>query len=509
MRLLVAAASMAGFASHALPADAAEPWDVAPIVVGGAEPPRVCPGGGNGTDVADALLVLRRAVGIVTGFACGTEVIGDAGVDVAPPAAIDFSVAPPRFWAGGDGVVDAADALLLLRTSIQLVQLVSAPDLAFVGGLFATQLPLLAGVGGTLLATVAAHDAASGPVSLCAYGADPASLPPPTSLGCTPLAAFAADESRPVAVDIVVPPVTGFRPFWLVLDEDDQMAERDEGNNVLAGTLQVAAPPPARPDLAFPVFGALRVAPVIPLPGAPLTIEATLRNQGTAAVTQPFALDFFLDPPQPPLPGECGAVFRQVDDDVPAGGEIVVQVESGLGASVSPGPHVMWATVDGGLGACGPPQPIGDILEINESNNTSPRLDLCVGSGVPAPTDVVDLRADAIVPSFAGGGFTVRASFSNAGARDVVPFSGGFPQPAVFARLRLSVFAAQPQELSLDIPCFVSGATASLESDVLPLLSIPARIELDLDPDRQIPESDDANNRRCILVNQDQSIDPC
>lgn len=500
---------MAGMTSQSRPAGAVEPWDVAPIVPGGAVPPLVCPGGGNGTDVADALLVLRRAVGLITGFACDGQNIGDAGVDVAPPLEVDLTVAPPRVSAGGNGVVDAADALLLLRAAVGSVQLVAAPDLTFVGGLFASPVPLLAGIGGTLFATAISREAASGPVSLCAYGADPASLPAPAPLACTPLAAFAADESRLVGVDLVVPPVTGFLPFWLVVDDGNQTVERDESNNVLAGTLQVVPPPPAQPDLAFPVFGALRVVPAVPLPGGPLTIEATLRNQGTAPVTQPFALDFFLDPQQPPVPGECGDVFEEIEEEVPAGGEIVVQVQTGIGAGVAPGPHALWAVVDGGLGSCGPAQTIGDILEINESNNTSPRLDLCVGSGVPEPSDLVDLRADALVPTFMGSTFSVRADFSNAGSRDVVPFFGGFPQPAVFARLRIFVFGAQPQELELDIPCFVSGASTSLTSDALPLLAIPARVELDLDPDRQIPESDDDNNGLCILVNQNQSIDPC
>jgi hypothetical protein len=509
MRFALGVAAAAGIAAAVLPARAGVPWDVAPVVAGAAAPPLVCPGGGNGTDVADALVVLRRAVGIITGFKCGEEVIGDGRVDVAPPAAVDFTASPPRFVAGGDGVIDAADALLLLRASIALVQLVAAPDLTFVGGMSASPLPLLAGVGGTLLATVVSRDAASDPVMLCAYGADPTSVPRPSPLGCTPLAAFAAGEVRLVAVDIVAPPATGFLPFWLVVDDADQTAELDEGNNVLGTTLRVAEPPPAQPDLAFPVFGALRSVPVVPLPGQPLTLETVLRNQGTAPVTQPFALDFFFDRPRPPLPGECGDVFFREAKGVPAGGEIAVKVETGLGASVAPGPHVLWATVDGGLGSCGPPEPIGDVLEINESNNTSPRLDLCVGSGVPKPADRVDLRAGALVPSFGGNTFSVRAEFSNAGPRDVVPFAGGFPQPAVFARLRISVFGAQPQELELDIPCFVSGATAALASDALPLLAVPARVEFDLDPGRQIPESDDGNNRKCILVNQDKTIDPC
>lgn len=486
-----------------------DPWDVAPVVPGAAQPPLACPGGGNGTDVADALLVLRRAVGLVSGFACNGVTIGDAGVDVSPPAAFEPSAQPPLFVPGGDGVVDAGDALVLLRASLGLLRITAAPDLRFEGGLFAADFPLLAGVGSTLLAKAVSRNAPSGPVEICAYRADPLAVPAPAPLACATLEAFAAGESRQVGVDVVVPVDTGFRPFWLVLDDGDQVPESDEDNNVVAGSLLVAPPPPPQPDLVFPTFGALRVTPPVPLPGEPFTLEATIRNQGTASVQVPFALDVFFDPPVPPKPGECAPLFSRVETPVPGGGEIVVSLPTGLGSSVAPGPHVLWATVDGGLGTCGPPVAIGDVAEINESNNVSPPLPLCVGSGAPEPGDLVDLRADAIVPTFAGGSFTVSAGFSNAGSRDVVPFASGFPQPAAFARLRISVFGAQPQELSLDLPCFVVGAQASLVSDVLPLLAIPARIELDLDPDHQIPELDDANNRRCIQVNLDQSIDPC
>ncbi|MEB2344164.1 MAG: hypothetical protein OZ948_05440 [Deltaproteobacteria bacterium] len=508
-RLLVGLFLAAGLVARALEAGAVEPWDVAPVVPDAAQPPLVCPGGGNGTDVADALLVLRRAVGLVSGFACDGVTIGDEGVDVAPPAAFDASADPPLFVAGGEGVVDASDALVLLRASLGLVRITAAPDLHFEGGLFAADFPLLAGIGSTLLAQAVSRNAASGPALLCAYPTDPLAVPAPAPLACSPLEGFAAGESRQVGVDLTVPADTGFRSFWLVLDDGDQIPESDEGNNVLAGSLLVAPPPPPQPDLVFPTFGAIGVRPPVPLPGEPFTLEVTIRNQGTAPVQVPFALDVFFDPPVPPEPGACAPLFSQVETPVPGGGEIVVSLPTGLGSGVAPGPHVLWATVDGGLETCGPPVAIGDVAEINESNNVSPPLPLCIGSGPAEPGDLVDLRADAIVPSFAGSSFRVSAGFSNAGTRDVVPFAGGFPQPAAFARLRISVFGAQPQELSSDLPCFVVGAQGFLESDLLPLLAMPARIELDLDPDHQIPELDDTNNRRCIQVNLDRSIDPC
>jgi hypothetical protein len=101
----------------------AEPWDVAPRDNDGASPPLYCPVGNSRVEPEDALVTLRRAVNLVTGFECFDEEIGDHIVDVAP-AVIDHSTNPPTVSAIGEGRVSPEDALLILRASVGLIDLV-------------------------------------------------------------------------------------------------------------------------------------------------------------------------------------------------------------------------------------------------------------------------------------------------------------------------------------------------------------------------------------------------
>ena len=89
----------------------------------GASPPLYCPVGNSRVEPEDALVTLRRAVNLITGFMCHDEEIGDHIVDVAP-AVVDPSTNPPTVSAIGEGRVSPEDALLILRASVGLIHLV-------------------------------------------------------------------------------------------------------------------------------------------------------------------------------------------------------------------------------------------------------------------------------------------------------------------------------------------------------------------------------------------------
>ena len=104
----------------------AESWDVSPRDNAGAVSPSYCPQGNARVEPEDALVTLRRAVNLVTGFTCFGEPMGDDIVDVAP-AVVDNSTIPPTFTAVGEGRIAPEDALLILRAAVGLIELVPPP----------------------------------------------------------------------------------------------------------------------------------------------------------------------------------------------------------------------------------------------------------------------------------------------------------------------------------------------------------------------------------------------
>ena len=120
---LVFAFTLLGTASHAVS------WDVAPPnpAEAAATAPQYCPKGDGRVTSADALVVLRRGLGLISGFSCFGEPISDSIVDVSPPASGNQNTFPPYFVAGGNGSVNSADALFLLRSSVGLIELIARP----------------------------------------------------------------------------------------------------------------------------------------------------------------------------------------------------------------------------------------------------------------------------------------------------------------------------------------------------------------------------------------------
>ena len=126
-------------------AQAGPSWDVAPPNLSGATPPLVCPKGNGFVDPADALITLRRALNLVSGFSCFGQPIPDSIVDVAPPCLVDESSFPPIVVSGGNGVITPADALLILRASVGLIEL--RPPANLVLGFLSGTVPSFPSVG--------------------------------------------------------------------------------------------------------------------------------------------------------------------------------------------------------------------------------------------------------------------------------------------------------------------------------------------------------------------------
>lgn len=97
----------------------AQPGDVAPGTAAGSA---WCPAQRDGrVTVADALIALRRALSLVSSIGCG---LGDWSIDVAPGVPLPAPGGGLAQWKPTpDGLVNAADALVLLRAAVGLIRL--------------------------------------------------------------------------------------------------------------------------------------------------------------------------------------------------------------------------------------------------------------------------------------------------------------------------------------------------------------------------------------------------
>jgi len=529
---VVAAILAVGFAGAWPTSSAAQSWDVAPLDPDGATVPEACPGGDGQVNPADALVALRRAVGLVSGFRCFGAVVSDAIIDVAP-ASVDSDSAPPTFVAMGNGKVEPADALLLLRAAVGLIQLVPAGgpvDLFFSEGgapsspveaSDADRIPLgnFPGVEDlddgdgeiderqvALLPRLAATQATPA-TRLCAFSQDPSGGAIP--LACTDVAPFAAGEARRVSLAIPAPKETGNVPIWMRLDEEDVVAEVDESNNIRQVTLTLVAPLPALPDLVFDALRPLEVDPPAPVSDSAVTIRARVRNQGEIVVPSPFAVDLFLNPlSPPPMLGDCG-LFGEANAGLGVDEEqIVVFSDVSLG-SVEPGLHALWGLADSGLAACPGPD---DIEESREDNNATPvPLELCVASPASDAEGEIDLQADALNVEVEGSSFAVVGFFSNAGGRDLLPFIGSVPAEPAAVRITVEPAGATPLEVEREVRCLIHASQQSLTGGQLfdVPAALPATVRLRLDPEGRVGEGDETNNGLCVRVFPDGSQEPC
>lgn len=513
----------------------APPWDIAPTDP--TYPGEICPVGNGVIGASDALPYLQIAVGLASGFSCDGVPVEIPGADVAPPFDIDNGTNPPTYTAGGDGSLGIGDALLVLQDAILLINLVPRPsDLRFAGTVAVVPAPVLAsdinappasfpgpedrdegnGVYDVRPMQVIARVGTDGGTplsSLCAFDVDPGANPGALPLGCIDVPPLADGEDRLLFLDLSAPESLGPHTVWAALDPDDLITETIENNNVAPLGFTVVEAPQALPDLTFDFLSPLAIFPFTPFPTDNLFVTLNLENNGTLGVTTDFAVDFFLDPAFLPEVGDCG-VARLVTDDFAAGEARSVGVQVDLeefgppppfGDPPAPGPHVLAAVVDTGVGVCPPPAG-ADIEELTETNNsTLAPLSFCVRSPNPIPLARPDLVADSIDIDVNGGAFTVSAGFSNAG-EDVLPTG----DPAEFELSVTTGFG--PQTISEATGCFVKGAATSFgfgSSFALPLEGGFSQVELSLDPDDNLDEANENNNDLCRRVFPDGSHQPC
>jgi hypothetical protein len=512
-------------------------WDIAPPDTLGATSPQVCPSGDGIITAADALLTLRRGVDLITGFSCFGVSIADSIVDVAPPTLVDNSTRPPTITAGGDESIDAGDALLILRAAVGLITLI--PDNPGLDLRFAESVsgpPLLEASDAdriptgnfpgpedlddgngvldpprrfALNAIVEATQAA--PESeICVFDRDPDIVPSASPVACHPVAPFAAaEDDRFVSMSVPVPGETGRVPIWVLLDAGDDVTEVDESNNLESVDLTVVESS-SRPDLTFDVLSPLLILPATPAFGDVVTITAQIENQGTLGVTDPFGMDLFLDLATPPVEGQC-SLFVSVEGGI-AAGEVREVVEPNVRLGSTPaGTHALWAYVDSGYDECPPPEG-GDIPESSEGNNaTLIPLQFCVSSADHMPDGDIDLRADSLEIAVAGSTFTVSASYSNAGDRDLVPFVDYTPMPWAEIEIHIEVSGNDPAVIALDRRCLIHGMENSIQSSQeFPVPSdLPTTVRLKLDPRRLVSESDEDNNELCVRVQPGGSSESC
>jgi hypothetical protein len=506
-------------------------WDVFPVDPAGATSPEVCPAGGDGLTAEDALLVLRRAVDLVTGFACFGLPMPEHVGDVAPLKEFDASTSPPTATAGGDGEILPEDALLLLRATVGLIDLVpgtvelgfTSDPTVFPSPAFASDVDLspLGNFPGpedrdegngvldlrrvAFLTEVAASEEISG-VDVCLFDTDPQASPAPAPLACQTLDLATTSE---VAIEVAAPSDVGLANAWLAIDPDDQVSEVDETDNVQSLEFPVFEAPNLMPDLAFRGLTPLSIEPTAPGFGELVTIIAKIANVGTAPVRDDFFMDLFFDPEFPPDVGNCGR-FERVAGGVEAGEQLDLEILFNLG-SLSPGPHALWAVLDSGA-FCPPLDDHADILESSESNNAtfSPHV-FCVATPNADPQGVVDLRADTLAIENHGGSYTVTGSVSNVGTKDLLPTFASPPLNAVDIVLTVASFGGEPVEIEQTVNCLVQNDRFEIGFDAsFPVPTVfPTRVEFDLDPTNRVNEADETNNSLCIQVDLDGSAAPC
>lgn len=156
--------------------------------------------------------------------------------------------------------------------------------------------------------------------------------------------------------------------------------------------------PPAQPDL----IGSFRLSPTLPTAGNPVTVTATITNQGTAPASQ-FWVDFYIDPTTPPTgPNQpwnstCGAtrcpygIAWYVATPIAPGQRITLTSTATsyyVPNTIWPGflvggTHNLYLYVD----SWNPTVASGAVQESNEANNRSQRTGLVVaGSSDPPQT---------------------------------------------------------------------------------------------------------------------------
>lgn len=467
----------------------AQPGDVAP---GTASGPTWCPAQRDGrVTVADALIALRRALSLVTAIGCG---LGDWSIDVAPGVPLPAPGGLTQWKPTPDGLVNAADALVLLRAAVGLIELEptnadfrtelgtlpSQPALGdfdavpgdpfpdeFAGDVDCNQNGSFNGPAPTYLRTVVGlEQSPTVPFEVCLWKREDASAwdfdaaPFDDSASPLPQHPFPGPEDRdgdgdgqlanppprpPDACSVVCPagfsrpgvacattesaggnalivgvgpvyatePVETIQDWSVVVDPFHRLADEAFADNVpsQAPALYVAQCPPVAPDLVPRPSAAPIIQPASPSQFDPISFHFEVANLGDASTTSGFWTDVYIDYEGvfPPFPGPSGpfppssractevvipsgerfdpgeSVALQFSQFVPEGGDCLA---GGGPLQLPPGLHDFRALVDSTGSAPGnPPGTGGAISELDEGNNLFPlgaslaEGRFCVGSG--------------------------------------------------------------------------------------------------------------------------------
>ncbi len=265
------------------------------------------------------------------------------------------------------------------------------------------------------------------------------------------------------------------------VDPENQVPELDEANNELATTLTVLPAKVRLPDL-HPQGLEFDVEPPV-IRGALVYLSAEVANIGEGPAG-PFDVRFF---------------YRRIDEEVETELD-TVRFEEGLGVGerratgefkavildtqgLTPGIYLIKVVVD-------PPtleHPQGEVEELNEGNNELTAL---------FTVQALDLHPEGVSFSPArvaqGETITVSALIVKEGEVEVGGFNVAFlVEGRRFAQVSVPGMATWERE---------KAVSAKLDTAALELAPGVYRITVEVDPDDQVPELDEANNRLTVLL---------
>ncbi|HEX6832146.1 MAG TPA: CARDB domain-containing protein, partial [Rudaea sp.] len=128
--------------------------------------------------------------------------------------------------------------------------------------------PLTASLGVRNLSSIA-----TGSFRVALFASDPRGGAPALASTIVPGAAGSSDT--PVSIAVSDLGLAGDQTLYVQIDADNQIAEIDETNNVVIGSLHVVS----LPDLSISVAD-IALTPALPVPGQPVTAQVTVRNLG-------------------------------------------------------------------------------------------------------------------------------------------------------------------------------------------------------------------------------------
>lgn len=489
-RMLLLLLLLPGLVLGVSPVARAVPGDVAP---GALARGIWCPDARDGRiTVADALIALRRALALVPSIGCG---LGDWTIDVAPGVVHPAPGGGPSKWVPApDGVVNAADALLLLRAAVGLIQieptnadfrteLGTTPTVAALGDIdvfpgdpFPDELSgdldcnlngSFDGPEATYLRTVVGLDApAQVPFEVCLWMGEDArtwdfdappfddshlpfpqhpfpgpedvdgdgdgmfATPPPRaadacSVVCpvgfsAPGVTCASTESaggNALIVDVgpvfATEPVETTQKWSVVVDPFHRLADESFADNIAPGppSVRVQQCPPVAPDLIGRAGFVPVISPAAPTQFDDISFQFEAVNVGDASIVTDFWVDLYVDfeGPFPPVPGPfgplpptsraCTLVVIPDGERFDPGSSVSLQLSQFAAAGgdcsnpvgplrLPPGLHDFRALIDSvGVEPGNPPGTGGAIRELDEGNNLFPASasslegKFCVGSG--------------------------------------------------------------------------------------------------------------------------------